>query len=84
MSFTDVILEEINGKALCFRSGKMVYEESYLDGMYVASGSNASAYPAASNPLPRPTRLDSSAFWAGTGTGPTPFSSGRKPAAITF
>ena len=60
--FTNVILEEKNGKALCFRSGRMVYEESWLDGMYVASGVNASAYPAASNCRPKPSRLEKERF----------------------
>lgn len=60
--FTNVILEEKEGKALCFRSGRMVYEESWLNGMYIASGVNASAFPAASNCRPKPSRLDKDQF----------------------
>lgn len=60
--FTNVILEEKEGKALCFRSGRMVYEESWLNGMYIASGVNASAFPAASNCRPKPSRLDKDLF----------------------
>ena len=56
--FTDVILEETSGRALCFRSDRMVYEESLLNGMFVLSGVNASAFPSASNCQPAPARLD--------------------------
>ena len=40
----------------------MVYEESWLEGMYVGSGVNASGYPAASNCRPKPSRLQKERF----------------------
>lgn len=61
-TFTDVILEEKKDISLCYRSEKMVYEESLIDGMYVASGWNASGFALATNCLPSPPRLNPSHF----------------------
>ena len=63
MSFTDAILER-SGDCynICYRSGKLVYEESLIDGMYVASGWNGSGYPLATNSIPNAPRLDITKF----------------------
>ena len=60
--FVDIILEENDGYSICYRSEQMVYEESLIGGMYVSSGWYASGYPFATNPLPKPPRLDSERY----------------------
>ncbi len=60
--FTDIILEEKDGYSICFRSGKMVYEEALHNGVYATAGNNASGFALASNSIPQPPRMNPDVF----------------------
>jgi hypothetical protein len=60
--FVDAFLLTEPYYSICYRSGLTVYEESLVEGKFIASGWNGSGYPLSVVNLPEPLRLKPGKF----------------------